>query len=522
MSDDCRRPADLGAPVLQVRGLVKHYGATAALAGVDLDFHQGQVVGLVGANGAGKSTLIKILAGAVAPTRGDLLVDGRRVALDGPTAAQAAGIATVHQDVDAALVGTMTVAENLVLADLATGSLRSATPKAVRAAAAALVGEDFPIDLRRVVAGLSTSDKQQILIARALARRPRVLVLDEPTAALSVREIERLLTDVRALATAGTTVIFISHHLREVIDVSDRVVALRDGVVAADLRAPVEEAVVVQAILGQLAGRRSAASDPAPATGEGALLRATGLRARAAAPEIDLEVRRGEVLGITGLLGAGKTELLEQLVGARPLLAGRLSLDGEDYRPGHPGDAVAVGVGFVTEDRVRAAEIPGWDISRTVSLPDLRRLRRGPFLDRGAERSAARSVIDRLAVVCSSETAAMSSLSGGNRQKVVVGRWIAAGARLLVLDEPFRGVDLQARADIASLLRSGEVEAAVVAASDPEEVLEVADRVLVMAGGAIVGEFRPDELDADQLSVLLAGGEATVPAPQSMSEGGSR
>ncbi|GAA3796997.1 sugar ABC transporter ATP-binding protein [Cellulomonas soli] len=517
MTDRTTAPgARAATPVLSVRRLVKHYGATAALAGVDLEVHAGEVVGLIGANGAGKSTLIKVLAGAEQPTSGALLVDGVPVRLHGPIDAVAQGVATVHQDVDAALVPTLTVAENLVLADLARpgGGVR-ASRRAIRARAARLVPDGFPIDLDARVEDLSTSAKQQVLLARALAAAPRVLVLDEPTAALSVLEQQRLLADVRRLAAAGTAVVFISHHLAEVTEVSDRVVALREGEVVGTFTAPFDGAELVRAILGDLASAartsRAAASDGVPFAGEGAaggrtpVLSARGVRAWPGARPVDLVVHRGEVLGLTGLLGAGKTELLEQLVGARPLLAGDLEVEGRTYRPRHPADAVAAGLGFVPEDRVRAAEIPDWDVTRTVTLPDLRRVRRRGLLDSLAERAQARAVIDALAVVCSGPRALMSSLSGGNRQKVVVGRWIAAGARLLVLDEPFRGVDLGARADIAALLRSGEVQAAIVASSDPEEVLEVADRVLVLAGGTVVGEVRPGEVDADGLAALLAG-----------------
>lgn len=525
MTDTTAAPgARAAAPVLSVRRLVKRYGATAALTGVDLDVRAGEVVGLVGANGAGKSTLIKVLAGAEQPTTGELLVDGAPVRFGGPTDAVAQGVATVHQDVDAALVPTLTVAENLVLADLARagGGVR-ASRRAIRARAAAIVPEGFDVPLDARVEDLTTSAKQQVLIARALAAAPRVLVLDEPTAALSVPEQQRLLADVRRLAAAGTAVVLISHHLGEVTDVSDRVVALREGRVVGTFRAPYDGAELVRAILGDLAHVRTSdrtvegGASPRGTAADGdhgvPVLAVRGLQALPGATPVDLTVRRGEVLGLTGLLGAGKTELLEQLVGARPLRSGTLEVDGAPYRPRHPADAVAAGLGFVPEDRVRAAEVPDWDVTRTVTLPDLRRVRRRGLLDRRAERAQARTVIDALAVVCAGPRAPMSSLSGGNRQKVVVGRWIAAGARLLVLDEPFRGVDLGARADIAGLLRSGEVQAAVVASSDPEEVLEVADRVLVLAEGTVVGEFRPGDLDADELAALLAGAAARPAVP---------
>ncbi|NYD86140.1 sugar ABC transporter ATP-binding protein [Cellulomonas oligotrophica] len=497
--------------MLAVRDLVKRYGATVALAGVDLELHAGEVLGLVGANGAGKSTLLKVVSGAERATSGVLELDGRPYRPDSPAAALSAGIATVHQDVDAAIVPGLSVAENLLLDALADGSvLGPLTPRRLRARARALVGDSFAVDLRRDAGRLTTAAKQQVLVARALAARPRVLVLDEPTAALSVAEQRRLLLDVRAIAATGTAVVLVSHHLGEVTAVSDRVVVLREGRTVAVSQPPYEASGIVAAMLGS-GDRRHPGTRGATRTSDGpALLDVRGLRALPGAPPVDLCVRRGEVVGVTGLLGAGKTEMLEQVVGARRATTGSVLLDGRRLRLRHVRDAVAAGIGYVPEDRARGAEIPGWDVRRNVTLADLRRVRRAGLLSRRRERDVAAEVVDALGIVCAGPDAPLVSLSGGNRQKVVVGRWLAARSRVLVLDEPFRGVDLGARADIARLLRSGSVEAALVASSDPEEVLEVADRVLVMAGGTVVGEVDPTRTGADELADLMAAAPAPV------------
>lgn len=489
--------------VLAAREVGKRFGETTALSGVSLEVRAGEVLGLVGANGAGKSTLTKILSGTAAPTTGYVEVRGRRVRLQSAEQARAAGIETVHQDVDAALVPDASVAENLVLPALVTGALgRFPSRRRIRAEAERIAAGRLPgIDLDLVVSELGVSDRQRVLIARGLASDPTVLVLDEPTAALSVDEQQALHATVRALAAQGTAVVFITHHLGETVAVCDRVVALRDGRVVGEFTAPLEAARLAHAILGGL--EAPGALGAAAATGGEVVLDVIGAQARPGGPRIDLTVRRGEVLGITGLLGAGKTELLEQLAGVRPIEAGVISIDGAPFRPAHPGDAIAAGVGFVPEDRARAAELPGWTVADSLTLPDLRRYRRGAFLSRRAEDRATSDLIRTLGVVCSGPRAAIESLSGGNRQKVVVGRWFAAGSRLLVLDEPFRGVDIGARADIARLVRGADAAATVVASSDPEEILEVADRVLVMADGGVVGEVDPRTVDAETLAELM-------------------
>lgn len=489
--------------MLSVRGAVKRYGPTLALGGVDVEVRAGEVLGVVGANGAGKSTLIKLISGAERPTAGVIAIDGRTIPPLGPDSARSFGVETVHQAVEQALVPDLTVADNLVLEEMAGGGLgRFPSRGRVMRRAEELAGGRLEVDLATRVEALSPSLRQQILIARALATRPPFLILDEPSASLSVVERRRLHESIRRLAAEGTGVVYITHHLDELEQVCTRAVALRDGVVTGEFSSPFRRSSVIRAMLGSLVET----GHPDEVRDQGsALMRGTGLIARPGGPPFDFEVRSGEVLGITGLIGAGKTELLVQLFGSAPLLGGRLTFDGRDYVPEHPASAISRGLGFVPEDRAASGLISDWSLSKNLTLPEVATKRRSRLLSRSRERAAAIGAIDRLGIVCDGPDAPVRTLSGGNQQKVVVARWLAGGTRLLLLDEPFRGVDIRARADINRLLRSKAVESAVVASSDPEEVLDVADRILVMAGGGVVGEVAPSAVEGDGLARLMAG-----------------
>jgi simple sugar transport system ATP-binding protein len=493
------------APALEVLGLTKRYGATEALRDVRFSVAPGEVLGLVGANGAGKTTLTRLVTGAVVPTSGSIRVRGRDVAFSHVADAHAKGVQSIPQSVDAALVPDLSAARNLTLPELAEGRLgRLPRRRDLDDRARRLAGDRLGFDLSTRVRDLDASQRQQLLIARALSTRPAVLVLDEPTAALSVVEQSRLHEDVRALAEAGTAIIYITHHLDEVERLCDAVVVLRDGQVTARLARPFTAADLVAPMLGRLqaAPSRSASRAGDPGRVGGPLLELRGVRSWEEAEPFDLIVHEGEVVGLTGLIGAGKTELLLQVVGARPRVSGSVRWHGEEFAPRDPRDAIRAGIGFVPEDRFRQGEIPGWSVAATLTLPDLGRYRgRSGLLDRRRENAAARTVMEALHLVASGPRAAIESLSGGNRQKAVVGRWLAASSRLLILDEPFRGVDIGARADIAAMLRGSG--GALVASSDPEEILEVSDRVLIAAGGTVVGQVDPHDTSGEELTALM-------------------
>jgi simple sugar transport system ATP-binding protein len=504
---------------VSVSGVSKRYGATQALRGVDLDIGPGEVLGLIGANGAGKSTLIKILSGATRPTAGEIRLGGRPAGFASPLDAQDAGIQTVHQNIDDGVVFGTTVAENLTLDTLAPhrsgNSFWASRKRTVTAARdlAAAAHLDVPLDVP--VETLSASARQHLIIARVLARRPKLLILDEPTSALSAAEADELVVTVRRLADTGVSVLYVSHRLNEIQALCDRAAVLRDGGIQRVFGAPFEGHRLVEAMLGEQVEQLQHEAR----AGGAAVLEAEGVRAWPSAAPFSLIARTDEVVGMTGLIGSGKTEFLEQLYGARPLVSGSLRLRGEPYRPRDPRAAVAAGVGLVPEERGVQALLPGWSVRAHVSLPRLRGYSHGGLLSRRDESSAAERVIDAFGVRCDGPAAAIETLSGGNQQKVVVGRWLGGAsrgapggrppglaARLVLLDEPFRGVDVGARAEIARKLRdhAGEV-GVIVASSDPQEVTQVADRVLVMRDGTLAGELPAGEATAERIAALMAG-----------------
>ncbi|MDP8958594.1 MAG: sugar ABC transporter ATP-binding protein [Actinomycetota bacterium] len=496
--------SSVGDPVVAVRGVGKRFGATTALEGVSLDVRPGEVLGLIGTNGAGKSTLIKILSGVYAPSSGEVLVGGQPVGLAGPLEAQHAGIQTVHQSIDEGTVAGMTVAENLALDVLADPRSPALLSRRLLRREAARIAEamGLAVDLDAVAESLPASTRQQVIIARALARDPRLLILDEPTSTLSAAEAQVLFAAVRRLVAAGVSVLYVSHRLEEIRTLCHRVAVLRDGRLAEVVERPFSSAQVVEAMLGVLVGEAEHEARP----GTQAVLELRGVQAREGSKPFDLTLHRGEVVGLTGLVGAGKTELLEQLFGARPLVAGELRLGGRPYQPRHTHHAVRAGVALVPEERGVQAIVPQWSVTRNLTLPYLRRYQRLGLTSRPAERRAAATVIDELGVRCTGPEAPIESLSGGNQQKVVVARWLQGDCCVLLLDEPFRGIDVGARRDLSRLLRQRSRRMAVlVTSSDPQEILEVADRIVVMANNTLVGQLPADSATTDALAELMSG-----------------
>lgn len=508
-------------PVLRVDSVSRDFGSTHALRGVSFSLYSGEILGLVGANGAGKSTITKIISGALAPTSGSLFVDDVPVRLGSMRAASENGIEAVVQSASDALFSDLSVAQNLVFEQLVHGDLGAfpSRKKILEAASAIATAHfDLGISVETRVCDLSVAQRQVVLIAKALATNPKILILDEPTASLGVEEQQSLHGLIRELAAQGTAIIFISHHLAEVAQLCDRIVAFRDGEVVDDFKAPFSQEDVAKVILGDIAVPQNQDTERVTDPTAPVAFRAQGVSAFPGSSACDFEVHEGEVLGITGLVGAGKTEILSQLVGAEPLHAqASLTWKGKRFSPKTPADSIGAGIGYVPENRDTQAEIASWSVARNISLPDLVRYRnRAGFLEPKKEIAAAATVIEKLHIVAPGPQASIDSLSGGNRQKVVVGRWLAAGADLFILDEPFRGIDIGARADIARTIR--QAGTAIVAASDPEEILEVADRILVIADGVIAGEVSPATTTSDELATLMSQGSVaaseTEPQPE--------
>ena len=485
------------------------FGVNQVLRGVSFDVSDGEVVALMGANGAGKSTLIKVLSGVHRLQGGSVTVAGQPFVPESPLDARRLGIETVHQRIDEGVVPGLSVAENLLFEHIAQGELPTFRSLRQLLGPARAVAEGLQLNwsdsvLRQDVHELGIADQQLLMLARALSRRPRVLVLDEPTSALSSAESDRLFGVVDRLRAAGVAVLYVSHRLSEIDRLADRLVVLRDGAIRSAQTAPYDWRSAVHDMLGEKVAHDVEATTEQ--RGSDVVLELSQVRLLAESPPFDLDLRAGEVTGVIGLLGAGKSELARGMFGADRLAQGRMRLDGADYAPRSPAHAVGRGVYLVPEDRAAQAMLPGWSIAATVSLPFLREVSPSGLIRWSRERLRGREVVDRFGVVATSEVQQVDALSGGNQQKVVVGRWLHGSPRVMVLDEPFRGVDIGARHDISR--RAREVASAgaavLVMSADIDEILAVADRVIVLVEGAPRYDGYVSETSREQIVSQMA------------------
>ena len=489
-------------PFVSIKSVSKSYGGAQALRGVSLSVFSGQVHGLVGANGAGKSTLIRILAGLTQPDGGDILVDGKRVVADSPHVANKLGMSFIHQEL--AFVPGMTVLENIMLGVPKKTRFGVVDWRAIAkdvAPIAARVGVRAPLYAN--AKGLSTAENWLINITRALVLKARLIVMDEPTAALSTAEAERLFSIIRDLRQSGVAVLYVSHRLDEILELCRDVTVFRDGRSVAELAgADMTRQAIIEAIVGGVVDT-PAKRTSARASGEPTL----SVRALARTPRVkgvSFVLRKGEVLGLGGLVGAGRTELARLLFGVDRPQEGSMTLEGKPYAPRSPADAVKSGVGFVPEERRVEGLILSKSVAFNVSLANLQSIifhRAAPFISGGRRKALAERAIRDLAIKTTSAETAVGRLSGGNQQKVVIARWLASRPKVLILDEPTRGVDVGARAEIHRLIRNlaREGMAVLVISSEPEELPDLCDRALVMAEGRIVGELAGDVLTRQRI-----------------------
>ncbi|MEV4465465.1 sugar ABC transporter ATP-binding protein [Micromonospora echinofusca] len=505
--------------VVAMSGIAKRFGGVHALRGVDLVLRAGEVHALLGENGAGKSTLINILSGVVTDYDGRISVGGDPVRFAGPAAAQAAGVATIHQELD--LVPALSVAENLVLGREPRTRLRTLDRRAMTRTARDWLGPlGAEIDPRRPVGSLRVGEQQLVEIAKALSLDARVLIMDEPTAALADAEVRRLMATIRALRERGVAVVYISHRLEEIEHIADRATVLRNGEVAGTLR---PDRADRQRIITLMVGRPAEAlfsegsAGPARPAGPPVLqvddlaVRPRGTRPGRCEPAgVSLSVRAGEIVGLAGLMGAGRTELLETLYGAGPpgRRSGQVRLAGRPYAPRGPRAALRAGVGFVPEDRRRSALVLEHPVGRSIVLAALRRLTTAGFVRNGRERDAVRQQVAALAIRTSSAAAPVGSLSGGNQQKVVFARHLLTRPRLLLLDEPTRGVDVGAKAEIYRLLRrlADDGMGILLASSELPELTGVCDRIVVLRRGRAVAELPADGCTGEDILTAAMGG----------------
>ena len=484
-------------PLVVCRDIVKSFGGAQALKGVSLEIAQGEIHGLVGANGAGKSTLIRILAGLIQPEAGTIEVDGRPLQISTPYVATALGMSFIHQEL--AFVPGMTVLQNIMLGvpkKQRFGLVDWAAIERDVAPIARRVGITAP--LNRSVKGLSTAENWLINICRALVRKARLIVMDEPTASLSANESEKLFSIIRDLSNSGVALLYVSHRLDEILDLCNRVTVFRDGRSVVEFpRAAMSRSTLVEAIVGGHVPSSRAESASAP-VGR-AMLVVAGLAREPRVKGVSFELRAGEVLGIGGLVGAGRSELARLIYGADSPDAGRMQLDGRPFAPRSPHAAVKAGLGLVPEERRAEGLVLSKSVAFNLSLGNLDRIVINPLLPLISSRARsdlALETIRALAIKAQGIESPVAGLSGGNQQKVVIGRWLMRGPRVLILDEPTRGVDIGARAEIHRLIRdlASKGMAVLVISSEPDELPDLCDRVLVMAEGRVVRELAGPDL----------------------------
>ncbi|WP_432088016.1 MULTISPECIES: sugar ABC transporter ATP-binding protein [unclassified Streptomyces] len=502
-------------PLLTMSGITKSFPGVRALDGVDLEVRAGEVHCVLGQNGAGKSTLIKVLAGAHQPDGGTITWCGQDVTPGSPIAAMRLGIATIYQELD--LVEGLSVAENVFLGHEPTSAGFVVRARTARTAAAQLLrrlghGE---IDPASRAGELSAAQRQIVSMARALSHDVRLIVMDEPSAALDPEEVDNLFRTVADLTAGGVAVVYISHRLEEIRRIGDRVTVLKDGrTVAGGLPAKSTSTdEVVTLMTGRSVEyvfperpRRTDSAATAP------VLRVEGLTRKGEFAPLDLELRPGEIVGLAGLVGSGRSEILETVYGARRPTGGRVLVDGAPLRPGSVRAAVRAGIGLAPEERKAQGLLPAESVTRNVTLSTLSRFSRGGWLDRRREREDARRATRELSLRPDDPDARIRTLSGGNQQKAVLARWLLRGCRVLLLDEPTRGVDVGARAELYAVVRrlADEGLAVLLVSSEVPEVLGLADRVLVLREGTVVHTADARELDEHRVLDLVMEGSPTA------------
>lgn len=485
---------------LKLTDISKSFGPVRALDGVDMAVKRGTVHGLLGENGAGKSTMLNILSGVLTPSSGHVEVDGVQVVGHGPMAARRAGIAMIHQELQH--VPELTVAQNMFLGrPLKAGGLFVARRMQERAAAEALAPLDPTIDPSVPIRTLKVAQRQIVEIARAMMEEAKVLAMDEPTSSLTPAEFERLAVLIADLADKGVSIIYVSHKMDEVFRVCDTATILRDGRKVTDV---IMKETSESAVIARMVGRELATAHHKSFARPDVVLEVTGLSRGTAVKDANLKLHRGEVLGISGLVGAGRTELLRLIAGVDKPDAGEIRLEGRPLLLGNPRTAIASGLGLLPEERKREGIVARRSVRSNIALPSMRRFSRFGFVRRKAVARESQALMGDLNLRPLSIERPIGQFSGGNQQKAIIGRWIAAGAQILLFDEPTRGIDVGAKAEIYALIErlAAEGRSMIVVSSELPEILRVADRVLVMREGRIAGVLERDSLSEEAIVAL--------------------
>ena len=495
-------------PLLRMRGITKRFPGVVALQGVSLSLRAGEVLALMGENGAGKSTLMKVLGGVQAPDEGEISIDGTPVVLQNVKASKAHGIALIHQEL--MLAPNLDISSNIFLGNEGVkggllGPLKRSQMCARAAELIAQVGLAMPVTTP--VSQLTAGQMQMVEIAKALSTQARIIIMDEPTSSLASAESEQLFRIIRQLKQRGIGIIYISHRMQEVMDLADRITVLRDGRYVGDLK---REEASHDKVVAMMVGRELS-SEYFPVkrseTSKEVMLEVTNLVVPGAPEGASFSARKGEILGFAGLIGAGRTELMEAIFGVTPARSGRMLLDGKDYRPNVPRQAIDAGVYLAPEDRKRHGLVLPMTVAENTSLPNVSSYSRFGWLNRKTEQAVAENGVKRLRTKTPSIEQAVVNLSGGNQQKVVLAKWLAMAPKVLILDAPTRGIDVGAKAEIyrhmASLAEQGIT--ILMVSSDLEETIGMSDRVVVMHERRLKGVLERHELTQLAIAGLMTG-----------------
>jgi ABC-type sugar transport system ATPase subunit len=495
-----------GSDFLQMRGINKSFDGTQALRSVDFSASAGEVHAISGENGAGKSTLVKILSGALQRDAGEVIMDGKPAELGTPVRARRLGIHAVYQEFS--LVPHLSVAENILMGHMPAGAVLGLIdwPKAYRGAEEILRSIGFVgIDVRRTVRQLSVSHQQMVEIAKAVAERPRILILDEPSAVLSQEELNRLFALVRQLKQEGTLILYISHRLDEVFEIADRITVLKDGQLVGTVEPQeADQGQLIKMMVGRTLGEIFPTRHP---PGAEVALEVRDLAKEGIFSDISFSLRRGEVLGVFGLVGSGRTQVARCVFGAEPFDAGEVRLDGKAIRPRSPREAVKEGIALLTEDRKRDGLVLICTIRDNASMASFESLSRWGVIDRRAQEAKVLQKVQELDIRPPLLDRLARQLSGGNQQKLVLAKWLMTQARVLILDEPTRGVDVATKVEIYQIisdLAAGGMGILLISSELPE-ILGMSDRALVMREGRVVGEFARAEASEERLLASAAG-----------------
>ncbi|MGY6706063.1 sugar ABC transporter ATP-binding protein [Roseinatronobacter sp.] len=503
--------SDQQQPALRLQGIVKTFPGVRALDGVDFEVMPGEVHALLGENGAGKSTLMKVLAGMYQPDEGQILIAGQSVQMTTPIEAKAQGVVLIHQELS--LVPEMSAAENIYLGELplkSFGRVNWATLEKRSNAILARLKCNFRAEV--TVANLSIANQQMVEIARALTVDARVVVFDEPTASLTDAEKVVLFDIINDLKSQGVGIVYISHRMDEIFTLSDRITVLRDGAYRGTLTtANTDEDEVTRLMIGR--SLDLSRNEAAPKFGK-TMLDVRNLSYSGLFEDVSFTVRAGEVVGFYGLVGAGRTEVAETLFGLRTASSGDVLVGGEKVTITSPRDAIALGISLVPENRKEQGLVLQMNCRDNMTLPQVQDLTAGPFVSQGAELAIFDQYRDRLAIKTPSWKQSVGVLSGGNQQKIVIGKWLSMQPRVLIVDEPTRGIDVGSKSEIHQLLRelAAQGYAVVVISSEMPEVLRVSDRIIAMYHGRIMREFDIQDVTEDSLVQAISGIKAEEPA----------